>query len=145
MPIKAARLSCRGRGRLVPYTITSRWHSLCDALQRRFRRRQSLRWKNAWLLQRIAVGRDFPVRSSRVSNSSRPMATVSHSMYAMVPDTWSSSVLMFGLANPDAWGPLNEYDERVHSHRLREDEHQRGTHSLSEYPLMYTAPIDLLD
>ena len=28
--------------------------------------------------------------------------------------------------NPDNWGPLNEYDERVHSRQLREDEHQRA-------------------
>ncbi|KAL8700704.1 MAG: hypothetical protein Q9224_000840 [Gallowayella concinna] len=28
-------------------------------------------------------------------------------------------------SNPDAFGPLDEYDERVHSHRLRDDEHQR--------------------
>lgn len=35
-------------------------------------------------------------------------------------------MLISGVANPDAWGPLNEYDERVHSHQLREDEHQRG-------------------
>ncbi len=35
------------------------------------------------------------------------------------------------LANPDHWGPLDEYDERVHSRRLRDDEHQRGKfHSL---------------
>ena len=29
-------------------------------------------------------------------------------------------------SNPDNWGPLNEYDDRVHSRQLREDEHQRG-------------------
>lgn len=34
--------------------------------------------------------------------------------------------LTTGLANPDQWGPLDEYDERVHSRRLRDDEHQRG-------------------
>lgn len=28
--------------------------------------------------------------------------------------------------DPDEWGPLDEYDERVHSHKLRDDEHQRG-------------------
>ncbi|SLM40765.1 mitochondrial atpase [Lasallia pustulata] len=28
--------------------------------------------------------------------------------------------------NHQARGPMEEYDERVHSHRLREDEHQRG-------------------
>lgn len=28
-------------------------------------------------------------------------------------------------SNPDAWGPLDEYDERVHSGRLRDDDHQR--------------------
>ena len=27
--------------------------------------------------------------------------------------------------NPDNWGPLNEYDQRVNSRQLREDEHQR--------------------
>ena len=66
-------------------------------------------------------------------------------MYPKVADQRSSTVLMFDLANPDAWGPLNEYDERVHSHQLREDEHQRGTHSLSKHVLISTAPIDLLD
>ena len=30
------------------------------------------------------------------------------------------------LANPDSRGPLDEYDERVHSRRLRDDEHQRS-------------------
>ncbi|KAL9017087.1 MAG: hypothetical protein Q9185_005547 [Variospora sp. 1 TL-2023] len=29
-------------------------------------------------------------------------------------------------SNPDAWGPLDEYNERVQSHRLRDDEHQRA-------------------
>ena len=28
-------------------------------------------------------------------------------------------------SNPDKWGPLDEYDERVHSRSLRDDEHQR--------------------
>ncbi|KAL8779812.1 MAG: hypothetical protein Q9194_001237 [Teloschistes cf. exilis] len=41
-----------------------------------------------------------------LSPSCRGFATVQHS-------------------NPDAFGPLDEYDERVHSHRLRDDEHQR--------------------
>lgn len=84
VPIKAARLPCRGRGRLVSYTINIRWHSLCDARARSFRRRQSLRWKNARPLQQIGVGCDSSRRSSPVSNSSREMATVSHSMYAKV-------------------------------------------------------------
>ena len=34
--------------------------------------------------------------------------------------------LILDPANPDMWGPLNEYDERVKTHQLREDEHQRG-------------------
>ena len=33
---------------------------------------------------------------------------------------------MLAPANPDMWGPLNEYDERVQTGQLREDEHQRG-------------------
>lgn len=37
----------------------------------------------------------------------RSLATVSHS-------------------NPDNWGPIQEYDERVHSRQLRDDEHQRS-------------------
>ena len=119
--IKAARLTCRGRGSLLSYTM------------------------NVRPFQQIGVECDFPLRSSPVSNSSRQMVTVSHSMYAKVPDRWLYSILMFGLANPDAWGPLNEYDERVHSHQLREDEHQRGTHSLFEHLLSSTVPIDLLD
>ena len=28
--------------------------------------------------------------------------------------------------NPDNWGPIQEYDERVHSRQLRDDEHQRS-------------------
>ena len=145
VPITIARLFCRGRGSLVPYTANSRWHSSCEALPRSSRRAQSLRWKDARPLLQTRVVCDSPLQSSLVSNSSRQMATVSHSMYAKVPDQWCSSVLMLGLANPDAWGPLNEYDERVHSHQLREDEHQRGTHSLSEHLLISTVPIDLLD
>jgi len=38
--------------------------------------------------------------------------------------------------NPDSRGPLEEYDDRVHSRQLRDDEHQRGTitcHRLSAY------------
>jgi hypothetical protein len=30
-------------------------------------------------------------------------------------------------AVPNSIGPLGEYDERVHSRRLRDDEHQRCT------------------
>ena len=40
--------------------------------------------------------------------------------------------LILDPANPDMWGPLNEYDERVKTHQLREDEHQRGR--LFEHP-----------
>jgi hypothetical protein len=32
---------------------------------------------------------------------------------------------------PADHGPLEEYDERVHSRRLREDEHQRSKHTIS--------------
>ncbi len=39
--------------------------------------------------------------------------------------------LTTGLANPDHWGPLDEYDERVHSRQLRDDEHQRGVFRFS--------------
>ncbi|KAL8654980.1 MAG: hypothetical protein Q9210_001187 [Variospora velana] len=36
-------------------------------------------------------------------------------------------------SNPDAWGPLDEYNERVQSHRLRDDEHQRAImHNLQD-------------
>lgn len=38
-----------------------------------------------------------------------------------------TKLLTFDIANPDHWGPLDEYDERVHSRQLRDDEHQRGT------------------
>lgn len=30
------------------------------------------------------------------------------------------------IVNPDNWGPMNEYDQRVKAGRLRDDEHQRG-------------------
>ena len=43
----------------------------------------------------------------RGSQQARALATVSHS-------------------NSDMWGPLEEYDERVHLRQLREDEHQRS-------------------
>ena len=143
VPIKASRLSCRGRGSLVSYTINSRWHSLCVALLRSLRKQQSLCWENVRPSQQVGVGCDPRFRSSLIFNSSRQMATVSHSTYAKLAVQWCFSVLIFGLANPDAWGPLNEYDERVHSHQLREDEHQRGTFSVSKHPLISTAPIDL--
>ena len=37
------------------------------------------------------------------------------------------------LVNPDSKGPLDEYDERVHSRRLRDDEHQRSKAPTSPY------------
>jgi len=47
-------------------------------------------------------------------------------------------------SNPDNWGPLNEYDERVHSRQLRDDEHQRGIvqslHDLHDMLKDYHAP-----
>ena len=33
---------------------------------------------------------------------------------------------MLGIVDPTPRGPLEEYDERVHSHKLRDDDHQRG-------------------
>ena len=47
-------------------------------------------------------------------------------------------------SNPDNWGPLDEYDERVHSRLLREDEHQRtivqSLHDLHDMLRGYRAP-----
>jgi hypothetical protein len=37
------------------------------------------------------------------------------------------AVLIRTVAETEGRGPLEEYDERVHSHRLRDDEHQRST------------------
>ena len=62
---------------------------------------------------------------------------------------WQRSQQMRGLAtvqhtNPDNWGPLDEYDERVSSRQLREDEHQRGIvqslHDLHDMLRDYRAP-----
>lgn len=59
------------------------------------------------------------------SQQTRCLATVEHS-------------------NPDNWGPLNEYDERVHSRQLRDDDHQRGIiqalHDLHDMLKDYRAP-----
>ena len=47
-------------------------------------------------------------------------------------------------SNPDNWGPLNEYDERVQSRQLRDDAHQRGIvqslHDLHDMLKDYNAP-----
>ena len=47
-------------------------------------------------------------------------------------------------SNPENWGPLDEYDERVHSRQLREDEHQRtivqSLHDLHDMLRDYRAP-----
>lgn len=34
--------------------------------------------------------------------------------------------LIIATVNHNAWGPLKEYDERIHAGQLRDDEHQRG-------------------
>lgn len=58
----------------------------------------------------------------------RHLATVSNgeNMSPQVSITQWESVLTQVAVNPSSTGPLEEYDERVHSHRLRDDEHQRG-------------------
>jgi hypothetical protein len=39
--------------------------------------------------------------------------------------------LLIEIAVPNVHGPLEEYDERVHSRALRDDEHQRGKESIN--------------
>lgn len=58
----------------------------------------------------------------------RHLATVSNgeNMSSQVSATQWESMLTQVAVNPSSVGPLEEYDERVHSHRLRDDEHQRG-------------------
>ena len=64
----------------------------------------------------------------RYSQSVRRLATVSNGdepfvqFPGMINLSWQSAT-----ANPDAWGPLDEYNERIHTGQLRDDEHQRGT------------------
>lgn len=43
-----------------------------------------------------------------------------------------------------ASGPMAEYDERVHSHRLRDDEHQRGVKTLQPMPQAHLTRIQAL-
>ncbi|KAL6717084.1 ATPase [Lecanora helva] len=78
----------------------------CAAEYRRaFGATQRPRSQRIWLNRRRCLGAGQSPWSSSLRNV-RALATVQHS-------------------NPDNWGPLNEYDERVQSRQLKEDEHQR--------------------
>ena len=60
------------------------------------------------------------VRCSSALDSNRPTARVQYRTYVMKGALTHDTV-------PKSIGPLEEYDERVHSRRLRDDEHQRCT------------------
>lgn len=67
------------------------------------------------------------------SQGARRLATVAHGI--MHSSRYTKCATLTEVAeNPKAWGPLDEYDERVHSHRLRDDEHQRSTDPLGGSP-----------
>lgn len=76
-------------------------------------------------LQKLSISliRDFQSR--------RQLTTVSDGMMRSQDIGAQEYLLTSAIANHDSWGPLDEYDERVHARQLRDDEHQRGTHSLS--------------
>ena len=64
----------------------------------------------------------------------KAMATISHCRTSW--NVQHERGLIHPPANPDMWGPLNEYDERVQNNQLREDEHQRGMVLEAPYSLL---------
>ena len=44
---------------------------------------------------------------------------------------------MVDIAKPIVQGPLDAYDERVHAHELREDEHQRSQSRVDRREYLY--------
>lgn len=68
-----------------------------------------------------------PPQSARQGHRNRRnLTTVSNGVMTSRCIGVEKHLLTTNTANPDAWGPLNEYDERIHSRQLKDDEHQRG-------------------
>ena len=74
---------------------------------------------------RSSLPRCFSLAQVRKPPLIRRMATVSDGTLHIL-HIYLNGELMIDPVNPDSRGPLDEYDERVHSRRLREDEHQRS-------------------
>ena len=107
--------------------------------------RQGKRWASTQgprlSIRRASQRSERPIRLlSNTKRHSRRLATVSNSETRQqdgftTPTTHS---LVSPKVDIEPSGPMAEYDERVHSHRLRDDEHQRGVKHSFPDPWRYT-------
>ena len=116
---------------------------LCSQCFEYFRKQNPSGPHPGWNLRQSRARGRHSVLHALLLGQRRRLATVSHGEY--VRNLILRSYVLIGFPeNPDAWGPLNEYDERVHSHRLREDEHQRGIGSVFEHGPLHVILIHRL-
>lgn len=113
---KPSSASCRQHSRLycpqpLALAATPKQHHHARAISRArwVRRRSGL----------ILLNCPYVRRHATVSNCAQRASMISHSRVSV-----DSSIV-----NHDTWGPMDEYDKRVHSHQLRDDDHQRGSTS----------------
>ena len=107
--------------------------------------RQNKRWAST-RVPRLSTGRASPWfrRPIRLLSStkghSRQLAIVSNGETRQqdVFTTPTTHSLVSPKVDPERRGPMAEYDERVHSRRLRDDEHQRGVKHSFPDPCRYT-------
>lgn len=113
----------------VPFGSQSGKRSLCDKCLGSLRQEANPTLHHAGSLRQTGAGASIPRRSSKLFRHTRHLATVSTGTNLFFPDPWPwvlDKKLIPTSANSDSRGPLDEYDNRVRSHQLRDDEHQRG-------------------
>ena len=103
----------------------TRQYGICAECMRTISGRTAYQRSGAEIRKRISMLRQLAKPLSRIYISTRHMATVSDGMVNHL----GCKVIGYGLTNmvvPETRGPMQEYEERVHSRVLRDDEHQRG-------------------
>ena len=84
---------------------------------------------STYVVRRIPFWRDQLLERLRTGARRRLSGTVQNGTLQqpeLLPCcVWGVLLIITTIVNPTGRGPLDEYDERVHSRQLRDDEHQR--------------------
>ena len=131
LPIRYTTLSNTLHEVITPIhpTFSSRRPLLCVSCLRSRRRGTPQRRHEAFSVRKGGSVESVRRFSSKRLQHVRHLATVSNgtnlflSIHSPRP---IAKVLILRPVNPESRGPLDEYDDRVRSHQLRDDEHQRG-------------------
>lgn len=102
---------------LTDYSKSYKWQTprrnLCIRCRQEFHSQRNLK------INRIAIG-------SNIRSTTLPRNPTLYALPATFVAGQRRALATVQNVNPDNWGPMNEYENRVETGRLRDDEHQRG-------------------